>query len=541
ATQRRKVEAAMAAGTLRAVVATSTLDLGIDWGDVDLVIHVGAPKGASRFIQRIGRSNHRFDEPSKAVLVPSNRFEVLECRAAVDAAEAGAQDVTFSRQGALDVLAQHILGTACAGPFDAAKLYEEVTSAAPYAPLARATFDRVLGFVADGGYALKTYDRFAKLKQTPEGQWRITHPRFVQGYRMNAGTIVAAPLIKVRLVGQRAAASRRTLMGGRVMGEVDEYFIEQLRPGEAFVLAGEVLRFEGMGENEAYVTRAKARDPIIPSYNSGKFPLSTHLAERVRTMLADDHAWSRLPSTVADWLRLQQERSAIPGRDELLIETFARRNCHYLVAYPFEGRLAHQTLGMLLTRRLDRIGAGPLGFVANDYGMALWTMGDLSALVARGQLDLDELLDQDMLGDDLDAWLAESNLMKRTFRQVALIAGLVERRHPGREKTGRQVAVSTNLIYDVLRRHDPHHILLEAAWADAATGLLDIARLGDFLRRIEGRIRHQPLDRVSPLSVPILLEIGRETVAGFAREELLREAAAMTMQGAEQKDAKCSS
>ena len=541
ATQRRKVEAAMAAGTLRAVVATSTLDLGIDWGDVDLVIHVGAPKGASRFIQRIGRSNHRFDEPSKAVLVPSNRFEVLECRAAVDAAEAGAQDVTFSRQGALDVLAQHILGTACAGPFDAAKLYGEVTSAAPYAPLTRATFDRVLGFVADGGYALKSYDRFAKLKQTAEGQWRIAHPRFVQGYRMNAGTIVAAPLIKVRLVGQRAAASRRTLMGGRVMGEVDEYFIEQLRPGEAFVLAGEVLRFEGMGENEAYVTRAKARDPIIPSYNSGKFPLSTHLAERVRTMLADDHAWSRLPSTVADWLRLQQERSAIPGRDELLIETFARRNCHYLVAYPFEGRLAHQTLGMLLTRRLDRIGAGPLGFVANDYGMALWTMGDLSTLVAQGKLDLDALLDQDMLGDDLDAWLAESNLMKRTFRQVALIAGLVERRHPGREKTGRQVAVSTNLIYDVLRRHDPHHVLLEAAWADAATGLLDIARLGDFLRRIEGRIRHQPLDRVSPLSVPILLEIGRETVAGFAREELLREAAAMTMRDVEQKDAKCSS
>jgi len=289
------------------------------------------------------------------------------------------------------------------------------------------------------------------------------------------------------------------------------------------------------------VTRAKARDPIIPSYNSSKFPLSTHLAERVRTMLADDHAWSRLPSTVADWLRLQQERSAIPGRDELLIETFARRNCHYLVAYPFEGRLAHQTLGMLLTRRLDRIGAGPLGFGANDYGMALWTMGDISTLVARGKLDLDALLDQDMLGDDLDAWLAESNLMKRTFRQVALIAGLVERRHPGREKTGRQVAVSTNLIYDVLRRHDPHHVLLEAAWADAATGLLDIARLGDFLRRIEGRIRHQPLDRVSPLSVPILLEIGRETVAGFAREELLREAAAMTMRDVEQKDAKCSS
>jgi ATP-dependent helicase Lhr and Lhr-like helicase len=541
AAQRRKVEAAMAAGTLKAVVATSTLDLGIDWGDVDLVIHVGAPKGASRFIQRIGRANHRLDEPSQAILVPSNRFEVLECRAAVDAAEAGAQDVALSRRGALDVLAQHVLGTACAGAFEPATLYAEVTSAAPYAALPRATFDRVLEFASTGGYALKTYDRFAKLKATPEGTLRLAHPRFIQAYRLNAGTIVAAPLIKVRLVGRRTAESRTAISGGRVLGEVDEYFIEQLRPGNAFVLGGEILRFEGMSETEAFVTRAKARDPIIPSYNSGKFPLSTHLAERVRTMLADVGAWERLPAPVAEWLHLQKQHSVIPARDEVLIETFARRGLHYLVAYPFEGRLAHQTLGMLLTRRLDRAGAQPLGFVANDYAMAVWGLGDVSALVASGALDLAQLFSEDMLGDDLDAWLAESNLMKRTFRQVALIAGLVERRHPGREKTGRQVAMSTNLIYDVLRRHDPHHILLEAAWADAATGLLDIARLGDFLRRVTGRIRHQHLNGVSPLSVPILLEIGKEAVAGFAREELLREAAAELISEAAREERQCSS
>lgn len=529
AAQRRKVEAAMAAGTLKAVVATSTLDLGIDWGDVDLVIHAGAPKGASRFIQRIGRANHRLEEPSQAILVPSNRFEVLECRAAVDAAEAGAQDAVLSRTGALDVLAQHILGTACAGPFDPARLYAEVVSAALYAGLPRTRFDRVVDFVATGGYALKSYDRFAKLKPLPEGTLRLAHPRFAQAYRLNAGTIVAAPLIKVRLLGRKTARSRKALTGGRVLGEVDEYFVEQLRPGDAFVLAGEVLRFEGLSETEAFVTRACARDPIIPSYNSGKFPLSTHLALRVRTMLADVHAWARLPAPVCEWLELQQARSVIPAREEVLIETFPRQGRHYLVAYAFEGRLAHQTLGMLLTRRLDRAGARPLGFVANDYAIAVWGLGDLSALVAGGRLDLAGLFDEDMLGDDLDAWLAESNLMKRTFRQVAVIAGLVERRHPGREKSGRQVAMSTNLVYDVLRRHDPHHILLEAAWADAATGLLDIARLGDFLRRAQGRIRHQPLDGVSPLSIPILLEIGKEAVAGFAREDLLREAAACAL------------
>jgi ATP-dependent Lhr-like helicase len=430
---------------------------------------------------------------------------------------------------------------ACAGPFDASALYAEVTSASPYAELTRETFDRVVQFVADGGYALKSYERYAKLKPAADGKLRLSHPRFAQAYRMNAGTIVAAPMIKVRLAGRRSAGLRRGFIGGRVMGEVDEYFIEQLSPGDAFVLAGEVLRFEGMSENEAFVSRATSRDPIIPSYNSGKFPLSTHLAERVRAMLADQHEWHRLPPSVAYWLELQQERSQIPGRDEVLIETFERRGCHCLVAYPFEGRLAHQTLGMLLTRRLDRARAGPLGFVANDYGMALWCRSDLSQMIASGKLDLDNLFAQDMLGDDLDAWLAETNLMKRTFRQVAVIAGLVERRHPGREKSGRQVALSTNLIYDVLRRHDPHHILLEAAWADAATGLLDIARLGDFLRRIEGRIRHQPLTRMSPLSLPILLEIGREAVAGFAREDLLREAAALSLLGDPKEETQCSS
>lgn len=526
AAQRKKVEAAMVAGKLKAVVATSTLDLGIDWGDVDLVVNVGAPKGASRLIQRIGRANHRLDEPSEAILVPANRFEVLECRAALDAAEAGEQDVALSRTGALDVLAQHVLCVACAGPFDPTVLFEEVRSASPYAGISRDTFDRIVDFVATGGYALRAYERFARLKTTDDGRMRLAHPRFAQQYRMNAGTIVDSPMIKVRLVGRRAGTKNtKPVAGGRVLGEVDEYFIEQLHPGATFVFAGEVLRFEGLRETEAYVSRAAASDPMIPSYAGGKFPLSTHLARRVRGMLADRRSWSNLPDPVCEWLRLQDEKSLIPEPDEVLVETFPRSGRHYLTVYPFEGRLAHQTLGFLLTRRLERARARPLGFVANDYGLAVWGLGDLSHLIAKGKLDLARLFEQDMLGDDLDAWLAESSLMKRTFRLAAVIAGLIERRHPGREKSGRQVTMSTDLVYDVLRRHDPGHILLEAAWHDAATGLLDIARLGDFLDRIRGRIRHQALDRVSPLSVPILLEIGIEPVARAGQEGLLREAA----------------
>ncbi len=526
-TRRRKVEAAMAAGELRAVVATSTLDLGIDWGDIDLVIHVGAPKGASRLLQRIGRSNHRLDEPSKAILVPGNRFEVLECRAALEAAEAGDQDAAMSRSGALDVLAQHVLGMACQAPFLAGELFEEVRTALPYAHLTRAQFDRVVEFVSTGGYALKAYERFAKLRLAEGGRLRVAHPKVAHQYRLNIGTIVDTPLLKVRLVSgrMRGANGGKALQGGRVLGDLDEVFAEQLKAGDTFVFAGEILRFEGLRDTEVYVSRSSAKDPMIPSYGGGRFPMSTHLAERVRAMLSDSRSWRNLPKPVAQWLRLQKLRSLIPGPNDVLIETFPQGGRHHLVAYPFEGRLAHQTLGMLLTRRLDRAGARPLGFVANDYGLSVWGHGDISALIASGLMPLERLFEEDMLGDDLDAWLAESSLMKRTFRSAAVIAGLIERRHPGRQKSGRQVTISTDLIYDVLRRHDSRHILLEAAWADAATGLLDIARLQEFLSRIKGRIRHQALERASPLSVPILLEIGREQVAGGAREALLRDAA----------------
>jgi ATP-dependent Lhr-like helicase len=312
------------------------------------------------------------------------------------------------------------------------------------------------------------------------------------------------------------------LAGGHVLGEVDEYFIEQLKPGDTFVFAGEVVRFEGLRDTEAFVSRTFATDPMIPSYGGGKFPMSTHLALRVRRMLADRTGWDQLPRPVAEWLELQALRSVLPSVDEVLVETFPREKRHHLVAYPFEGRLAHQTLGMLLTRRLERAGAVPHGFVANDYGLSLWCGRDLSQMIRDGRVDLAALFSVDMLGDDLDAWLAESSMMKRTFRIAAVIAGLIERRHPGRKKSGQQVTMSTDLVYDVLRRHDPGHILLEAAWADAATGLLDVARLGDFLARIKGRVRHVALSRVSPLSVPILLEIGREMVALSAREDVMR-------------------
>ncbi|ODM71097.1 ligase-associated DNA damage response DEXH box helicase [Bradyrhizobium elkanii] len=530
--QRRKVEDAMAAGRLRGVVCTSSLDLGVDWGDVDLVINIGAPKGSSRLMQRIGRANHRFDEASRAVLVPANRFEVLECRVAIDAIAENAQDTPPLRSGALDVLAQHVLGCACGKPFLSDELYDEVRTAAPYASLARTDFDDVVDFVATGGYALKTYERFARIKQDKQGRWRVTNPKVRQSYRLNVGTIVEETMLKVRLVRSRAGGQGKSggstgaiARGGRMLGEIEEVFIEGLVPGDTFVFGGEVVRYEALVEDQVYVSRANDKDAKVPSYMGGKFPLSTYLAERVRKLLDNSRAWNALPDQVHDWLSLQRKFSRVPAARELLVETFPRGGSHYLVCYPFEGRLAHQTLGMLLTRRLERARARPLGFVANEYALAVWGVGDLSFMIRHGKLDLNALFDPDMLGDDLEAWLAESALMKRTFRNCAIISGLIARRFTDEEKSRRQVLFSTDLIYDVLRKHQAGHVLLRAARGDAATGLLDLRRLSDMLSRIHGRITHKDLDHVSPLAVPALLEIGRESVYGEASDELLAEAA----------------
>lgn len=511
--QRQKVEAAMAAGQIKAVVCTSTLDLGIDWGEVDLVIQMGAPKGAARLVQRIGRANHRMDEASQAVLVPTNRFEILECRAAEAAVENGDMDGEGIRVGALDVLAQHVMGRACGMGFKLEELYEEITRAAPYQHIDWETWERIVDFVASGGYALKTYDRFHRIIRRPDGLWVARTREDEQKHRMNVGAIVEAQQLKVHLasfVGGKTSERRKATRPGRKLGEIEEYFVGTLTPGDSFLFAGEVLRLIGIENDQVLVTRSKSEKPAIPSYNGGKFPMTTFLADRVRHMIHNPDEWKHLPTPVRDWFEIQRERSAIPPADHLLVETFPRAERHYIVLYPFEGRLAHQTLGMLLTRRLERWGMKPLGFVASEYTMGVWAMEDLSGL------DMGALLSPDIMGDDLEEWLDESALMKRTFAQCAQISGLIARRMPGQKKTGRQVSFSTDLIYDVLRSHEPDHILLQAARQDAATGLLDIRRLSDMLARVRGKIVHEQLDKISPFAVPVMLEVGKEPVYGSA-------------------------
>ena len=501
--QRRRVEAAMAAGRLRAVIATSSLDLGIDWGGVDQVIQVGAPKGVSRLVQRVGRANHRMDEASRALLVPANRFELLECEAAMAGVAAGEQDGAPPPPGGLDVLAQHLLLMAAAGPYHPDAMYEEVRRATPYAALPRPDFDDVLGFVEDGGYALAAYERYRKLFRDSEGRVHIRGARTARQARMNLGTIVEAPLLKVRYAGRGAGA----------LGEIEEGFVSMMTPGDTFMFAGRLLRYVRLRETTVEVADGGGGEPMVPAYAGSRYPLTTNLAARVRAMLHDPAAWSSFPAPVREWLQLQQARSQLPAEDDLLVEVFPRNGRWFLVAYCFEGRNAHQTLGMLLTRRMERFGCAPLGFVATDYVIAVWSAGEPGDVAA--------LFEQDMMGDDLEAWMAESSMLRRTFRNVAVISGLIERNQPGQERSRRQVTVNTDLIYDVLRRHQPDHVLMRATRADAAGGLTDLGRLSDMLGRVAGRVRAVRLERVSPLAVPVLLDIGRETVRTEGGEDAM--------------------
>ncbi|MDQ4419018.1 ligase-associated DNA damage response DEXH box helicase [Sphingobium sp. DEHP117] len=497
---RQRAEAGIAEGRLRALVCTSALDLGVDWGDVDLVIQMGAPKGTARLLQRIGRSNHRADTPSKAFLIPGNRFEYLEARAALDAIEEGVLDAEFWRPGALDVLAQHIMAMACAAPFDADDLFAEVASARPYRELDHAQFHKVLNFVANGGYALSHYDRFQRLRKDADGLWRVSLPRFVAQYRMNAGIIVEAPMLKVRF------------RNGRTLGQLEEGFGSSLRPGDTFRFSGLDLEVESIRDTDLIV-RASRKSALIPSYTGARMALTTSLSDRVRALLRDRAEHARLPKDVKEWLAAQARFSVIPAPDQLLVETFPHHGLHHIVIHGFEGWNAHQSLGMLITQRMEKAKMKPLGFVANDYSLAAYGLMPIS--------DPGFLLDPEVIDDELTQWVEQSYLLKRAFREVAVISGLVERQHPGRRKNGKQVTFSTDLIYDVLQKHEPDHILLRAAWDDASTRLVEVARLKRLLERARETMLHADLPRVSPLSVPALVIIGRERVAGGEAEDAL--------------------
>jgi ATP-dependent Lhr-like helicase len=507
--QREKVEAAMVRGDLRAIVCTGTLDLGIDWGDVDLVIQIGAPKNVKRLVQRIGRANHRYNAPSKALLVPANRFEVVECVAALEAAKAHDLDGDPRGAGPRDVLCQHILIAACAGPFNADDLFAQVTSVGAYSDLTRAAFDDCLDFCATGGYSLRAYDKWQRLLQRPDGDWQLRDPRSAQRIRMNIGTIQDTDTLKVRLKGNF-----------KPLGEIEEGFAATLTAGDTFLIGGEIVRYEGLRELTVQVTRRADKPPKIATFMGTKFATSTQLSARVLDMFRQD-SWPALPDHTADWLTLQTEVSKLPEADRILVESYEYRDRHYACFYGFAGRNAQQTLGLLLTQRMEQSGLAALGFVATDYATLIWGLEPVTDPAA--------LLQGGALRDGLTQWLAGNAVMKRTFRASATIAGLIERNSPQARKSGRQATFSSDILYDTLQKYDPDHLIMQITHEEAMRGLVDFGRIEEMIERTKGRVDHVQLTRVSPLAAPMMLEMGRVPIAGEGRERLLADAAETLM------------
>jgi ATP-dependent Lhr-like helicase len=504
--QRKQVEASMVRGDLRAVVCTGSLDLGIDWGSVDLVIQIGAPRQVKRLVQRIGRANHSHSGVSKALIVPANRLEVLECFMALEAIYENKLDSELQTSIPLDVICQHLLLVACAGPFKPIDIFNEIRSITKYKNLTRVEFDKCVDFCITGGYALKKYEQWHRLVETSDGHVKLRDPRIANRLRMNAGTIQDSDTLKVKYKSKHGKSK------GLSIGEVEEAFAISLTPGDTFLIGGKTVKFESLREMIVEVSRKPGKKPKIAVFSGTKFATSTLLCDRILKTL-EEKSWENLPDYLCRWLKQQASYSKLPQSNSLLIETFPRNNLHYICVYGFAGRNAQQTLGLLLTKRMEEMELNPLGFVANDYTTLVWGLTKV--------VDPTKLVGGENILRGLDLWLSKNAVMKRTFRSVATIAGLIERKLPGTKKSGRQATFSSDILYDTLLRYDPNHLLLQATKKEAMQGLVDFARIENMLEKTKNHITHVDLKRVSPFSAPLLLEAGRIPIHGNAIELLL--------------------
>ncbi len=490
---RKKVEKEIVEGHVECVVATSSLDLGLDWGNIDLVMQIGAPKGVARLVQRIGRANHTINTPSRAILVPTNCFEYVECIAAKKCVEFDFLEDEIYSDGSLDVLAQHIVGVAISQRFKKEDLYKQIKEAWPYRNLNIEDFEKTLSFVENGGYSLQAYEEYSRLRKDGE-YYEIRDKSLVTKYKMNIGTIVEAELLRLRV-------------GNRYLGNIEEWFISGLSAGDTFIFGGKRLMFEKVIGNIAYAKITALEHQKIPSFKGGNLPLSTHLSKTVRKIFSKRLEAADLPDSLKKWSELQKKFSSFPKENEFLVETFKRKNGkhekYYMAVHPFEGRNTHQTLGFLILRRIKKLGVQPFGFVANDYSILFSFSKEIE--------DIDFLFSQDILIEDLYEWLEETPLIKRLFREIAIISGLIYKNLPGNQKTGKQVTFNTDLIYEVLRKHEPHHILLKITTENAKKDLVDLDRLSTFLFRIKNKIKINKLKRASALAFSLLFEYHKET------------------------------
>jgi ATP-dependent Lhr-like helicase len=512
--RRADVEDGLKTGRYRVVVATSSLDLGVDFAPVDVVMQIGSPKGVARLLQRAGRSGHSPGRPSTVVCVPTHAFELVEVAAARDAIAAGAIESRDPLDRPLDLLAQHLVTLAIGGGFTRDDVLAELRTTRAYGLLEEPELDWVLDFITHGGEALRAYPEYAKVVRE-DGVYVVRDRQVAQRHRMNIGTILSDTAISIRLQ-----------TGGR-LGTVEESFIARLRPGDRFFFAGRALEFLRVRDLVAWVRKAKSSTGAIPSWHGARMPLSTELSLAVRAKLEEARRGRYVGAEMAavkPVLALQGERSAIPSPDELLVETCETREGHHLFVYPFEGRLVHEGLAALFAYRMSVIAPISFTWSCNDYGFEL---------LSPEPAPLEEALEAGLLGTahllhDITQSLNAAELARAQFREIARVAGLVFQGFPGQQKSMRQVQASSGLLYDVFAKYDPDNLLLAQARREVLERQLESSRIGRTLQRLsEGAVRLVHVERPTPLAFPLLVD---RTRAKLSSEKLADRIVRMTAQ-----------
>jgi ATP-dependent Lhr-like helicase len=495
---RKWVENGLKEGKLKAVVATSSLDLGVDFSPVERVLQIGSPKGVARLLQRAGRSGHAPGEVSRITCVPSHALEFVEAAAARRKAMQGRIEARIPVDRPLDLLAQHLVTIAAGEGFIGDEMKAEVKTARAFRDLGDAEWQWALDFVTRGGDALKAYPDYHKVVLDEEGRYRIKDATIARRHRMSIGTIVSDAAVDIRY------------MRGKRLGNVEESFIARLAKGDNFIFAGQLLQFIRVENMTAYVKPGTPGSALIPRWDGGKCPLSSEVSDGIRELL-ELHIEGRENEpemkAVARLLKLQHSWSRVPRRHEMLVEQTQTREGHHIFFYPFEGRQVHMGLSALLSYRLSRMRPATFSLSFTDYGFELVSRErfELIAALKAGLFSTDHLL------EDMLASLNAAELSKRQFREIARVAGLVFQGYPGQPKTNRQVQATSGLIWEVFARWDPANPLLGQAEREVLERQLEFSRLAEGLRRMAAtpillRQTHKP----SPFAFPIMVGRFRE-------------------------------
>jgi len=504
------VEEALHKGQLKAVVCTSSLDLGVDFRPVDSIVQIGSPKGVARFLQRAGRSGHQPEKKSRIWFLPTHTLELIECAALRTAIEEAAIESRRPYINSFDVLVQFLVTLAVSDGFFPDQIFEEIRNTHCFSGISRDEFNRLLDFISTGGEALRAYPDFSRVKAGEDGLWKVTSTRTAMRHRMHIGTIVSDPMLTVKF------------KRGGSLGHVEEWFVSRLKPGDVFWFGGRPLKLIHIRDMQVIVEKSTDKKGIVPQWMGGRLPLSTELSGGIRRKLDDVHAGKERDEeliALRPLFEVQKQRSLVPSTKQFLIETLTSRDGYHVFFYPFEGRFVHEGLAALFSWRISRLTPITFSIAMNDYGFEL---------LSDQPIPLTEALEEGlMLSSNLDSDIEQSvnftELGKRIFRDIAAISGLVFQGYPGKQAGAKQLQNSSALMFEVFRKYDPENLLLKQAFDEVSNNQLERERLATALNRINSQeLVLVQLDKPSPFAFPILVDRLRGTVSSETLEDRIR-------------------